>query len=220
MTPVKAVIFDLDGTLLNSLPDIAKVCNEMLQRSGHQPHPIKDYANFVGSGMRNLVKQALPTGCSLTEIDGCFLAMKASYERQCTVLSHLYAGVSEMLQGIESVGLAKAILTNKPHKAAMRCVDHYLHQFDFAFVVGQEEGKMPKPDPSEALQLANRLNVAPEEVCYVGDTAVDMHTAVNANFFPCGVGWGFRPEELSRAGALYVAQRPSDVLSYIIKSAK
>jgi len=212
----KAVIFDLDGTLLNSLGDIAGACNLVLRAQGLPVHQLSDYQQWVGAGMKHLLSMAVAgreDGAALVE--SLLPQLRQTYHENCTDQSSLYPGIREMLTELEAMGIQKSILSNKPHEITKVCVGHFLHNFRFEPVLGQKEGVPAKPDPGSALKIAQVLQRKPTEILYIGDTAIDMHTAQKAGFYPLGVAWGFRPGELKNAGALTIGNNPGDILELL-----
>jgi len=216
MAQFKAVIFDLDGTLLNSIGDIAAACNWLLDREGLPVYSTMEYRKWVGAGMKNLLTQALPPEQQTAQTIAALLPrLQERYHQNCTEKSYLYPGIEEMLAGIESLGIPKAILSNKPDEITQVCVGHFLQNYHFTPIFGQRGGHLRKPHPGSGQEIARILQVLPDEVLYIGDTAIDMETASNAGFYPFGVAWGFRPEELSKAGALTIGKKPEDILTLL-----
>ncbi|HHZ16718.1 MAG TPA: HAD family hydrolase [Peptococcaceae bacterium] len=209
----QAVIFDLDGTLLNSLEDLADSTNAVLARRGHPCHASEKYNYFVGDGMMNLLRRALPADCQDNDyIEQCVLEMKEEYGKRWCEKTRPYPGVMELLPKLREKGLKLAVLSNKPHEFTQVVVEKYFPgQFDLAF--GERLGVPRKPDPQGALDIAKSLQVSPAEILYLGDTNTDMRTAVGAGMFPVGVLWGFRPaEEILEAGARVLIKHPLELL--------
>ena len=192
----KSVIFDLDGTLLNTLEDIAESLNCVLREMGLGTHPMDAYRYLVGSGAEELVIRALPPGKRDQElIAECVEAFRVEYRRNWNVRTRPYEGVPELLDALKERGTRIAILSNKPHEFTTLCVRQYFPGYDFAAVLVEGEGIPLKPDPTGALEISRRLGIPPGEFIFVGDTGTDMETAVRAGIFPLGVLWGFRPEK-------------------------
>jgi len=213
----RAVVFDLDGTLLNTLDDLADAANRMLARSGYPEHEVDAYRFFVGSGARELVRRVLPE-CERTEdrIVLCLADFLDDYNRNCNVKTGIYAGIADLLGALEANGLPMAVLTNKPQHAAELCCKKYLLAWPIARILGQRPGVPVKPHPAGPLEMMSFLDVAAQEILFVGDTDVDMYTAVNAGMFPVGALWGFRPEsELHAAGAKAVIRHPMELLKLL-----
>lgn len=212
-----AVIFDLDGTLLDTLADIAHTANSVLAELGFGQHPADAYRQFVGEGVRILFRKALPEEARSREmIDRCAEAFRSHYERHWKVHTRPYEGIRETLAKLKSLGLKMAVLSNKPDPFTKKCVDEYLGEFDFDLVLGQRDHVPRKPDPTAALQILDQLGVSGDACVYVGDTAIDMETAVRAGLYPVGVSWGFRPRpELEKAGAVRIIDSPQQLLEII-----
>ncbi len=211
----KAVIFDLDGTLVDSLGDIASAMNEVLERHGFPTHPLAAYRRFVGDGMERLVRRALPP-VDEAVVERVLRDMRATYARHALRTTRPYPGVPELLDRLSAAGVGLAVLSNKPHEPAVAMVRALLPRWPFAAVQGAVPGRPRKPDPAGALDLVRRLGVAPEGCLLVGDTPTDMATARAAGMVPVGVLWGFRPEsELRRAGARFLIRRPLELLGVL-----
>lgn len=212
-----AVVFDLDGTLLDSLEDIANASNAVLEEIGRRPHPVEDYRAFVGSGVAVLFERALAAEApDRALIERCSRLFAAEYAKTWNVHTHPFAGVPELLDALADRGLPMGVLSNKPHDFACKCVEELLSNWTFGAVYGQREGVPKKPDPTAALQTAAELGVPPAECLYLGDSPVDMQTALAAGMFPVGAAWGFRSvEQLTEAGAARIARVPGEVLELL-----
>jgi phosphoglycolate phosphatase len=213
----QAVIFDLDGTLLDTLEDIGDAVNRVLSSQGFPVHPIDAYRFFVGDGVVKLIARALPEDKRDAEtIRSCLDAYRADYSRHWNVKTRLYDGVSAMLDALTARGLKLAILSNKPHEFTQECVREFLSTWSFDTVIGQRDGGPLKPDPAGALAIARTLGIIPAACLYLGDTAVDIKTAIAAGMTPVGVLWGFRPmEELRESGATILIQQPLEILGHL-----
>lgn len=209
---MKAVLFDLDGTLTNTLTDIATAMNRALRLHGLAEHPVDEYRYLVGDGAKKLAERAVGERQELRE--AVLAEYQAYYERHNQVTTRPYAGVPEMLAGLAQLGYRLCVLSNKPHADTVNVVRHYFPEVDFAVVRGQVEGVPVKPDPAGALAVAAAMGLAPEEFFYLGDTAVDMTCARRTGMRPIGVLWGFREaEELREAGAERLIARPEEMLA-------
>jgi phosphoglycolate phosphatase len=209
-----AVLFDLDGTLLDTLDDIADSTNRVLSQRGFPVHPVDAYRYLVGDGVTVLLTRALPEDRrDPATLETCIRAYHAEYAAHWNHKTKLYAGVHDMLDALHGRGVPIAVLSNKPHAFTVQCVEHYLSQWKFEVVLGQREGIPRKPDPAGALEIARRMGTDCAHFAYVGDTATDMQTATAAGMWPVGVLWGFRPrQELEQTGAKTIIARPMDLL--------
>ncbi len=214
--PRYAIIFDLDGTLLDTLEDLAEATNSALGRCGFPPHPIDDYRQFVGNGARELIRRALPPDRrSDAIIQRCHQEFLEIYARSWDTRTRPYPGIPELLDRLAEKRVKTAILSNKPHDLAVKTVETLLAPWHFEIVLGQRDDIPRKPDPAGALEIANRLDTPPSGFLFIGDSGVDMRTAIRAGMLPIGVRWGFRsPEELKRAGAFAVVTNPDELLRY------
>jgi len=214
--PYKAVIFDLDGTLINSLNDLADSGNELLRTYGYEPYPVERYRYFVGNGSRKLMERILPAGTASEEIDKALVVYKGIYAQRYLNKTRPYAGMPEVLAALRARGIKLGVCTNKHMEAAATIVDTLFKEGTFDELLGDKPGMKRKPDPSGVLAIAASLGVKPEEVAYLGDTQVDMLTAKNAGFYPVGVLWGFRDkQELLDNGAQVLLYRPEELLTKV-----
>jgi phosphoglycolate phosphatase len=213
----RAVLFDLDGTLLDTLEDIARAANDVLAGLDLPTHSPGSYRRFIGDGVAMLFRRALPPDRVEPEIvDRCVAGFEEAYGRSWNVRTRPYDGVPALLDDLAARGLGLAVLSNKPDGFTRLCAAEYLARWPFRAVVGQREGVPRKPDPAGALEIAGRLGVPAEQFLYVGDTAVDMETATRAGMYPIGVAWGFRPvEELRSGGAVAIIERPAELLGLL-----
>ncbi len=212
----KAVFFDLDGTLINSLDDLADTTNDVLARHGLPTHPVQDYRYFVGDGIYTMLQRTVPKGTDPALVDALVTLAKAEYGQHWARKTQVYAGIATMLEELQAKGVQLAVLSNKLQKFTTMVVHHFFPQQPFILVKGSPEGGKAKPDPTMALAMAQELGVRPQEVLFMGDTRVDMETATAAGMVPVGVLWGFRPkEELLAHGARYLLEQPQDILQYL-----
>ncbi|WP_291099882.1 MULTISPECIES: HAD family hydrolase [unclassified Flavobacterium] len=209
----KGVIFDLDGTLVNSLEDIADAMNSVLQDLNYPTHSYDDYQYFIGSGLRNLVGKSLPsTHNNENQIEKCLNLMVEIYRDACTHKTKPYDGIVELLDFLISRNMKLSVFSNKSDELTKKIVaDLFPNFFDAA--VGLSIESLKKPNPFEAIEISKSLGLNPEEIIFVGDSGIDMQTATNANMFAVGVLWGYRPkEELISNGAKYLLSHPLDLI--------
>ncbi|HOZ46278.1 MAG TPA: HAD family hydrolase [Candidatus Hydrogenedentes bacterium] len=212
-----AVLFDLDGTLLDTLEDLAESVNVMLRSRGFVPHPVDAYRYFVGEGAILLITRALPEEHRDEQtISAALQDFQDAYRDRWYTKTTPYEGIPEMLDELDARGVKKAVLSNKPHRFTVQCVDSLLPEWTFDVVFGQREGVPRKPDPTVALEVAARLGLAPDRVLYVGDSSIDMKTARAAGMVAVGVSWGFRPRaELLENGAQFIIDRPEELIDLL-----
>lgn len=212
----QAVLFDLDGTLIDSLEDLADSANEMLASYGYPAHPLASYRMMVGDGMRALALRCLPENCASERADEALERFTAIYQRRLCNKTRHYEGVPELLGALKKRGVQLAVCTNKLHAAANALVEKLFAPNLFSYVHGERAGVRRKPDPAAALDIAGRMNVAPARAVFIGDSMTDMQTAVNAGMFPAGVLWGFRDRaELEAHGARIVLSKPLELLDKV-----
>jgi len=209
-----AILFDLDGTLLDTLDDLAESCNSALRQLGCPEHPRQAYKYFIGDGVENLVRRALPQDrCDASTLARCAELMRVEYSQRWAEKTRPYPGIPELLDALAARRVPMAVLSNKPDQFARLCVERLLPQWRFEVVLGAGDSFPRKPDPAAALEIAERLRLPPEKILYLGDTNTDMQTAVAAGMYPAGVLWGFRTaDELSAHGAKVLIRHPSELL--------
>jgi len=212
----KAVLFDLDGTLLDTLEDLADSTNDVLQEYGFPAHPVDAYRYFIGDGFYKLIERALPEDRREEKIIHEAVArLDQVYGERWSVKSKPYDGIPELLDRLAEHRLKMAILSNKPDDATREVVAHFLSRWDFETVLGARPGVPNEPDPSAALEIVDALKLNPQDFLYVGDTMIDMRTAVSADMFAAGALWGFREVgELIEGGARMLIRRPRDLLAW------
>ena len=214
----KAVIFDLDGTLVDSLADLSDSVNLMLESYGFPTHEMEQYHDFVGNGSKKLMERTLPRdkAASAEFVEEALVKYKAIYKERLLEKTRPYNGVRELLAELKSRGIPLAVCTNKHNDAALTIVKILFAPGTFEEVLGDRPGFPKKPNPATPLEIASHLGVKPDEVAYLGDTSVDMETAVHAGFLPVGVLWGFRPEEeLVKSGAKVLLKAPLELLEKV-----
>ena len=214
----KAVCFDLDGTLLDSLADLADCTNKILLKRGFPEHPVDAFRYFVGDGAKMLMTRVLPEEVrNESLIEDCRQDFETSYRECWNEQTIPYKDIPELLDALIGRQLKLTVLSNKPNEFTLLMVENLLAQWNFEVVLGQREGIPRKPDPAGMLEICLQLEIPAEAFLYLGDTATDMKTAVSAGCFPVGVLWGFRTEEeLRDNGARAIVKEPLDVLDFLI----
>jgi len=209
-----AVLFDLDGTLLDTLKDLADSVNSALGRLGFPQHELEAYQYFVGDGREVLAIRALPERQRKAgTVDKLVTYINEEYSNRWVNNTHPYQGIPNLLDALTSSGIKMAILSNKQHNFTELMVSKLLPRWRFELVVGALPSVPKKPDPTTALQIAQRLNIRPLEFLYLGDSDVDMKAASAADMYPVGALWGFRTaDELISSGARALIQQPTDLL--------
>lgn len=210
---LKAVVFDLDGTLLDSLEDIADAANSVLADQGFPIHSLRAYRYMVGSGARDLIELAIPQSVRTDEtVERCLLQYREAYGRHWNRKSGPYPGIVDMLDALCERHITLAVLSNKPQKFTELCMKEWFSRWTFPVILGASPERPLKPDPQGAFEIARTLNLNPGEFAYLGDTAIDMQTANRAGMHAVGALWGFRPRrELEDAGARTLIARPQEL---------
>jgi phosphoglycolate phosphatase len=213
----EAVVFDLDGTLLDTLEDIANSANNVLAKHGYPTHPVDDYRDFVGAGVTMLITRLLPDEERDDDIiRKCVKAFLAQYSRNWNVKTKPYGGVEDTLNALVARHMKLAVLSNKPEEFTQQCVAEFLPYGAFEMVVGHRNRIPPKPHPAGALHIAECLKVPPGHIAYVGDSAIDMETAIAAGMLPVGALWGFGSlKQLQHSGAKSLIERPEEILDLL-----
>ena len=210
-----AALFDLDGTLANTLADLANAVNHALTALGCPTHPLDAYRYFVGDGARHLCLRALPANRQYLA-DDVLRLMQAHYDAHCFDETRLYPGIPELVAALHRRGLRLAVLSNKPDMFTKRMIEHYFHPPLFDIVRGQMPDVPLKPDPAAARQIALELGLPPAQWLYLGDTNTDMRTARNAGMCAVGALWGFRDRaELLESGAQHLVATSEAVLQLL-----
>jgi phosphoglycolate phosphatase len=219
MTTGPSIIFDLDGTLLDTLGDIADTANAVLDHYGFPQHPFDTYRHFVGEGLRLLMQRSLPVSDDeelLNESCRLFLGL---YQDRWHLHCRPYPGIVEMLNNLAAYGANMAVLSNKPHEFTVQFIHRFLPANHFSLVYGQRPGIARKPDPAVALTIASHFQVPPQALYFVGDTPIDIRTGKAAAMKTVAVTWGFRPSsELEREHPDLLINHPCQLEQHVISS--
>lgn len=212
---IKGVIFDLDGTLANSIEDIADSMNLVLKEKGYSTHDYATYKTFVGRGIKSLVENALPESArDESTLNNSFDRMMKVYDDNCIVKTCLYPEIANLLTALSEKGIKIAIFSNKANELTQKVVKVLLADWKLEMVVGAGGNIPRKPDSAGALLISEEMGFPPSELMYVGDSGVDMQTAKNSGMYAVGVLWGFRDmEELHDNGANVLIEKPMDLLN-------
>lgn len=212
------VIFDLDGTLLNTITDLGNAANHALGKAGLPTHPRQAYPRFVGNGVRKLIERTLPESMRTPgNVDNLLCDFKEYYDTHLTDFTEPYPGIPELLHDLSGRGVRLAVASNKYQRAVERLIGHFFPGIPWAAVEGQKEGIPVKPDPSVVFDILAQSPAPKADVLYVGDSGVDMETARRACVESCGVTWGFRPlDELLSNHADHIAGSTSQLLRLIL----
>jgi phosphoglycolate phosphatase len=214
----RAIIFDMDGTLLDTLMDIGSSMNSVLGRMGFPPHKIPAYKQFVGEGLGTLVRKALPKHLKEDEalVVKCIPFMRDEYQAHCTDATTVYPGVAELLEALQAKRIPVAVLSNKPGEMVRELLEKYFPSISFFAGLGASDEFPRKPHPAAALSIAQRLNIPPACFIFLGDSKTDMETAIAAGMYPVGALWGFRDaRELLDHGAKTLIKQPQELLTLL-----
>lgn len=213
----KLLIFDLDGTLINSLEDLADSANHVLANHNFPTHPVDAYRYFVGNGMPTLIRRILPDGYKQGNVfETCLQEFKVHYNIHMYDKTTVYAGLTEVLEALQRRGIKMAVATNKAQFAVAPLMADFFPTITFSALIGQREGVPVKPDPQVVYDILAVTGCAPEEALYLGDTGVDMLTAHRAGIEAVGLLWGYRTrEELEGEHAEHIISQPKEILQLI-----
>ncbi len=212
----KAAIFDLDGTLLNTLTDLANAGNYALAQTGFPQHEESKYKVMVGNGIPKLIERILPENCGENILNDVKSIFDKYYAAHMTDFTKPYPGIIQCLDVLIQNNIKLAVATNKAHIFSQELIKKYFGG-RFQVVEGNKENRKRKPDPEIVFEIMQKIQASKDETVYIGDSSVDMHTAINAGLTPIGVLWGFRSkEELVNSGARYIAENPEELISIII----
>ena len=212
----KAIIFDLDGTLIDSLTDIALCANEVLKEFKYPTHEIEDYKKFVGGGALFLMNNCSPKNISKEDVYKLFERFKKVYDTAVYSNTKPYDGIYELLEKLSEKEYKIGVLSNKPHEFTLKYVEKFFDKYNFQEIHGQKDHIPKKPDPIAAINIAKSFNTKCEDILFIGDSDIDIKTAKNANMIAVGVEWGFRgSEELIENGADYILKTPLNLLNLL-----
>ncbi len=213
--PFRAVIFDLDGTLLDTIEDLTDSMNAALVRLGHPARTIAECKQLVGDGLETFVRRALPPAAADDPRERTRLRelMMMEYRDRSTLKTRPYPGVPDLLDALAARNVPATVLSNKPHDSTLAVMEHYFSRWSFRAIFGARDGVPVKPDPAGALEIARILGLAPANIAYLGDTNTDMQTATGAGMYGVGALWGFRTAgELIAKGAKVLIETPMDLM--------
>ncbi len=211
------IIFDLDGTLLNTIEDLGEATNHALEQMGWPTHQLSSYPFYVGNGVRRLMERAMPDDKRSKEnIDALLRHFREYYDQHCCDNTRPYTGIPELLRELTARGQQLAVASNKYQKATTHLIKHFFPDVPWVAIEGQKEGVPVKPDPSIVFAILSQCPTPKSDVLYVGDSGVDMETARRACVTSIGVTWGFRPvKELRESLANHIISRPEELLTLL-----
>lgn len=212
----KGVIFDLDGTLLDTVKDIADAANTALQNYGLDIQPIDNYKSFIGNGTKNMIRQAVGSNIDETTLESILSCYKDLYEIGYATKTTKYIGIDDVLSMLNAHNIPISVLSNKPNNIAVKIIKEYFPDVNFCDVIGQKEGVPIKPDPTVALYMLKRFGYIGRDVALIGDTGVDMDTANAIDVDAVGVLWGYRDKtELMTHSAKLIATCMDDLFKIL-----
>jgi len=216
---IDAVIFDLDGTLLDTLKDLADCYNRVLQQQGFPTHPENSYKNFIGDGATKCVERALPEDArDESTIQQCMTLQKQDYQNNWRNCTQPFDGIENLLDALVNLKIRMAVLSNKDQSFTELCINHFFPEIHFDLIQGNQQGLPLKPDPAGCNRIAGGMSVSTKNCLLLGDSAMDMQAARSAGMLGIGALWGYRSnKELVGAGAFSTIAAPLDLLSFLGK---
>lgn len=215
MKRYKAVIFDLDGTLLNTLEDLTDAVNHVMRQFNYPEHTIEEIRSFVGNGIKLLIERSLPYGKDNPEFDKVFSEFKSYYTSHCQIKTRPYDGIMELISSLKEQGYKLAIVSNKNQSAVTELNNIYFSDY-ISTAIGEKEGVRKKPAPDTVIKALNELGISSDDAVYVGDSDVDRETAENSNMDCISVTWGFRDRKLLESLNPYaIIDKPAELLNYV-----
>lgn len=210
-------IFDLDGTLVNSIADLGSSANHLLESRGMPVHPIDAYYHFVGNGVHKLCERCLPANTPAAEVEQFFADFNAYYSQHCLDETVPYTGIPKVLEQLKAAGVHLAVASNKTQPFVETIVKHYFGTSCFDQILGSSDSRPKKPSPEIITQILKNAGIQADQAVMIGDSNVDIQTAKNAGIASIGCIWGFRgKEELMQAGADELAEKPEDLLKFML----
>lgn len=217
MPKYKGIIFDLDGTLMNTIEDIGDSMNEVLQAFSLSTYSYKEYKKKVGGGFRNLILNSFPEGTDENTIDRALEMLHKIYAERYLNKTRPYDGIKDLLNILNKNGIKLGVNSNKKDEYTKSIINKFFNDIPFVKVYGERDGIQNKPNPTTALEIAKSMNLKAEEIVFIGDSKTDILTAKNAHMDSIGVLWGFRDrEELSEAHAKYIASNWKEILDIVV----
>ena len=217
----KGIIFDLDGTVADTGGDLSNAINLMLESFGFEKKSQEEILKHINFGARAFVNGCLPDEVKTDDrfLDEALKCYMKFYEAHCLEETYIYNGITELVESLHENNIKMCVLSNKPDNMTKRIVRGLLNESYFIEILGGSERFPHKPEPDSALYMAERMGFEPCEILFIGDSDVDMHTAVNAGMFPLGVTWGYRTESfIVEAGAKKIVNNPSEILDFILEN--
>jgi len=211
-----SIIFDLDGTLVDTLEDIAETANAVLAHHGLPVHTLHEYKHFIGDGLKLLIERITPPGTEQHLLKACYQMFFRLYSENWQNNCHLYDGIDDLLLNLKKQGIGMAVLSNKPHAFTKLFIERFFPREPFACVYGQRDGVAKKPDPTVALAIAERLGNCPRDMLFVGDSGIDIRTGKASGMTTVAVSWGFCSiHALRQENPDFIINSPMELLQYV-----
>ena len=212
---IKGIIFDLDGTLVDTIEDIGDATNTLLKIHGYSQYTTEDFIRWIGNGAAKFIEEAMGEEVEPVQLKNYVSEFKEIYRENLHNKSKLFEGVSELLDELTQRGIKLAILSNKPHHLTEAVVSFYLSKWDFKPVFGQRIDVPRKPDPAGAIEIAYLMGIETDRILFVGDSVGDLKTSVAAGMVPVGVSWGYGLKQPSRVNGNTIIHHPQELISLV-----
>ncbi len=214
--PIKGVIFDVDGTLLDTIGDLAYCVNTVLSRHNFDEHPVEAYTQFIGDGVEVLLQRATGGSVPVDEITSLVQEFKQEYAKNWSRSTRIYDGIVDCLQWLSHNNIKISVFSNKSHEFTVKMVEHFFPDIPFCVILGLQESIPRKPDPKGAIMIADSMGINLHDIAMIGDSVTDIQIAQNCGMYSIAVSWGYRPlEVIKRHNPDAIAYNPSDIIEII-----
>lgn len=213
---VKGIIFDLDGTLVDSIEDLGDAANSLFKKHGYPTYERADFIHWIGNGASKFIQNGIGSVINKDDLLDYVSEFKELYLKNLTVKTQLYEGVDILLDEVARRDIKISLLSNKPDLHTKKIADHFLSSWPFSQIEGQKEDVPRKPDPSSALRIAEKMKLKPDNILFIGDSAGDIKTALAAGMIPVWVSWGYGDPDASEKSKAIIVKEPEEILSLLI----
>lgn len=211
----RGIIFDLDGTLVDSIEDLGDAANALFRNHGYPEHKTGEFIQWIGNGARKFIEQGIGSVIDQEQINDYVSEFKELYKKNLSIKTKLYPGIKELLDELVRRGIRMSLLSNKPHQLTLEVAEHYLSDWPFEMIIGQKEEKPRKPDPTVPLEMAVKMKMQPVDLLFIGDSAGDIITAEAAGMIPVWVAWGYGSPEPGLKNLSININEPDEILSLL-----
>lgn len=214
----RGIIFDLDGTLVDSIEDLGDAANMLFRKHGYPEHTTPEFIRWIGNGARKFIEQGIGSVIDINDLQDYVKEFKEIYANNLAVKTRLYPGIKDLLDELTEQNIRMSLLSNKPHLLTLEVARHYLSEWPLELIIGQQDDKPRKPDPTVPLAMADMMKIEPEDILFIGDSPGDIKTAVSAGMIPVGVSWGYGNLEQAVNDGHSVLDNPAEILNLLYKN--